>query len=552
MNKFCDSLTRFSRRPTDEVRIGTIGVGGDNPIRLQSMTNTDTNDTEASAAQVERIAAAGGEIVRLTAQGRREAANLGRIRALLDSRGCRVPLVADIHFLPSAALVAAEQVEKVRINPGNWNERGGEFDELLSACRRRGVALRIGVNHGSLSPSIMERYGDTVEGMVASAMEYLRRCREASFGQVVVSIKSSNVRVMVQAYRMLVAAMRREGMRYPLHLGVTEAGDDREGRVKSAVGIGALLCDGIGDTIRVSLTEAPEREIPVARTLAGYFAGRENHAPIPDVDESLYSPYEYRRRMSAETDGIGGNLPPVIASEIPGVVRSRLFEARVADIDSIPDGRVVLLSTDNLNGVAEQRAFFLKMIEKGKTNPVVIRRTYDERDAEALQVKAAADLGPLLLDGFAEEAQQDDPALLASLVGAGIPVMGHLGLTPQSIHKYGTYAVRAKEQAEADKLVRDAHLLEEAGCFGLVLEKIPAVLGTRVSQELEIPTIGIGAGGGTDGQVLVIHDMLGINNEFSPRFLRRYADLYTQMMTGVSRYVEDVKSGDFPSEQEQY
>ena len=386
MNKFCDSLTRFSRRPTDEVRIGTVGVGGDNPIRLQSMTNTDTNDTEASAAQVERIAAAGGEIVRLTAQGRREAANLGRIRALLDSRGCRVPLVADIHFLPSAALVAAEQVEKVRINPGNWNERGGEFDELLSACRRRGVALRIGVNHGSLSPSIMERYGDTVEGMVASAMEYLRRCREASFGQVVVSIKSSNVRVMVQAYRMLVAAMRREGMRYPLHLGVTEAGDDREGRVKSAVGIGALLCDGIGDTIRVSLTEAPEREIPVARTLAGYFAGRENHAPIPDVDESLYSPYEYRRRMSAETDGIGGNLPPVIASEIPGVVRSRLFEARVADIDSIPDGRVVLLSTDTLNGVAEQRAFFLKMIEKGKTNPVVIRRTYDERDAEALQV----------------------------------------------------------------------------------------------------------------------------------------------------------------------
>ena len=168
MDKFCDSLTRFSRRPTAEVRIGTVGVGGDNPIRLQSMTNTDTNDTEASAAQVERIAAAGGEIVRLTAQGRREAANLGRIRTLLDSRGCRVPLVADIHFLPAAALVAAEQVEKVRINPGNWNERGGEFDELLSTCRRRGVALRIGVNHGSLSPSIMERYGDTGEGMVSS------------------------------------------------------------------------------------------------------------------------------------------------------------------------------------------------------------------------------------------------------------------------------------------------------------------------------------------------------------------------------------------------
>ena len=267
MDKFCDSLTRFSRRPTDEVRIGAVGVGGDNPIRLQSMTNTDTNDTEASAAQVERIAAAGGEIVRLTAQGRREAANLGRIRALLDNRGCRVPLVADIHFLPAAALVAAEQVEKVRINPGNWNERGGEFDELLSTCRRRGVALRIGVNHGSLSPSIMERYGDTVEGMVASAMEYLRRCREASFGQVVVSIKSSNVRVMVQAYRMLVAAMRREGMRYPLHLGVTEAGTPSMGMVKSAMGIGGLLCMGIGDTIRVTLTADPVEEIYAAKKI---------------------------------------------------------------------------------------------------------------------------------------------------------------------------------------------------------------------------------------------------------------------------------------------
>lgn len=325
MDKFCDSLTRFSRRPTDEVRIGAVGVGGDNPIRLQSMTNTDTNDTEASAAQVERIAAAGGEIVRLTAQGRREAANLGRIRALLDNRGCRVPLVADIHFLPAAALVAAEQVEKVRINPGNWNERGGEFDELLSTCRRRGVALRIGVNHGSLSPSIMERYGDTVEGMVASAMEYLRRCREASFGQVVVSIKSSNVRVMVQAYRMLVAAMRREGMRYPLHLGVTEAGDDREGRVKSAVGIGALLCDGIGDTIRVSLTEAPEREIPVARDAGrllrrprepradprcGRVAVQPLRVPPPHVGRDG----RHRRQPSArhcERDTRGGPLPAI-------------------------------------------------------------------------------------------------------------------------------------------------------------------------------------------------------------------------------------------------
>ena len=376
MDKFCDSLTRFSRRPTDEVRIGAVGVGGDNPIRLQSMTNTDTNDTEASAAQVERIAAAGGEIVRLTAQGRREAANLGRIRALLDNRGCRVPLVADIHFLPAAALVAAEQVEKVRINPGNWNERGGEFDELLSTCRRRGVALRIGVNHGSLSPSIMERYGDTVEGMVASAMEYLRRCREASFGQVVVSIKSSNVRVMVQAYRMLVAAMRREGMRYPLHLGVTEAGDDREGRVKSAVGIGALLCDGIGDTIRVSLTEAPEHEIPVAELLVRHFAERPGIFPV--LHPERYSPTEYRRRTNIQV--------PVVHSEPL-------------------DGFRVIEAVSG-NPTAELRAAILNL---DTPEPVVVKRRYEETSLETLAVKAAADLGVLLLDGLADGIWIDAP-----------------------------------------------------------------------------------------------------------------------------------------------
>ena len=402
MKKFCDSLTAFSRRETTVVRVGGIGIGGDNPVRIQSMTNTDTNDTEASAAQVLRIAAAGGEIVRLTAQGRREAANLGRIRERLDGLGCRVPLVADIHFQPATALVAAEQVEKVRINPGNFNDRGGQFSELLGICRRRGVALRIGVNHGSLAPAIVERYGDTVEGMVASAMEFLRLCRDEAFDQVVLSVKSSNVRVMVQAYRMLVAAMRAEGMAFPVHLGVTEAGDDREGRIKSAVGIGALLADGIGDTIRVSLTEAPEREIPVARLLASYFEGRESHRPIPAVDETLYSPYEYLRRASDEVSGIGGNRPPVIWSEVPPEVRETVFETDIHGISRIPAGRVVVLSTDNLNGVAEQRAAFLLIREKGLRNPVVIRRTYDETDAETLQVKAAADLGLLLIDGFGD------------------------------------------------------------------------------------------------------------------------------------------------------
>ena len=402
MEKFCDSLTRYRRRPTLETKVGGVGIGGDNPIRIQSMTNTDTNDTEASVEQVLRIVGAGGEIVRLTAQGRREAANLERIRRRLDERGCRVPLVADIHFLPSAALEAAEHVEKVRINPGNFNEKNGEFDRLLDICRRRGTALRIGVNHGSLSPSIVARYGDTVEGMTASAMEFLHRCRDAAFDRVVLSVKSSNVRVMVHAYRMLVAAMRAEGMRYPLHLGVTEAGDDREGRIKSAVGIGALLADGLGDTIRVSLTEAPEREIPVARKLAAYFEGRERHAPIPDADGSFYSPYEYRRRVSRSVGGIGGNRPPVVWNEIPADIRQTFVEADIRSIDDVPDGSVVVLTTDNLNGVAEQRAAFLRMAAQGKDNPVVIARHYDETDLETLQIKAAADLGVLFVDGFGD------------------------------------------------------------------------------------------------------------------------------------------------------
>lgn len=402
MEKFCDSLTAYKRRDTLEVRVGSVVIGGGHPVRIQSMTNTDTNDTAASVAQIRRIADAGGEIVRLTAQGRREAANLADIHARLRAEGYDTPLVADIHFVPEAALTAAEHVEKVRINPGNFNDKGGQFDALLAVCRRRGAALRIGVNHGSLAPEIMERYGDTPEGMVASAMGFLRRCRDAGFAQVVVSMKSSNVRVMVYAYRMLAAAMRAERMDYPLHLGVTEAGDAEDGRVKSAVGIGALLADGIGDTIRVSLTEAPEREIPVACKLAGYFAGRERHAPIPDVNSDYYSPYRYRKRLSDEIDGIGGNRPVAIWSEIPERVRGRIMEADIRSVDSIIPGQIILLTTNNINGVAEQRAFFLRMAELGLTNPVIVKRSYAETDLETLQIKAAADTGMLFLDGFGD------------------------------------------------------------------------------------------------------------------------------------------------------
>ena len=253
------NLSEYSRRPSCEVRIGRVVIGGGHPVAVQSMTNTDTNDTEASVAQIERIDRAGGKIVRLTAQGRREGENLARIVRRLRDEGFDTAVVADIHFLPEVAAIAAQYVDKVRINPGNYRTDRGELEELIARCRERGVALRIGVNHGSLAKRVFDQWGDTPQGMVVSAMEFLRVCKAHGFDQVVVSMKSSNTRVMVAAYRLLVAAMDAEDMHYPIHLGVTEAGSGIEGRIKSAVGIGALLCDGIGDTIRVSLTEAPWR-----------------------------------------------------------------------------------------------------------------------------------------------------------------------------------------------------------------------------------------------------------------------------------------------------
>jgi len=281
------------RRKTTPVRIGRVTIGGDNPVAVQSMTNTPTMDTEASAAQIIRIAEAGGDIVRLTAQTPAHSRNLGEIRRMVRSRGCTVPLVADIHYNPAAAFAAAEEVEKVRINPGNFVDPGRKFEQrdytdeeykaelqrlhdafvpFLELCASRGVAIRLGVNHGSLSDRIRNRYGDTPEGMVESAMEFLRICVEQGFGDVVISIKSSNVVVMTRTVRLLARTMQAEGMAFPLHLGVTEAGDGDDGRIKSAVGIGSLLVDGLGDTIRVSLSEDPEREIPVARMILDYTA----------------------------------------------------------------------------------------------------------------------------------------------------------------------------------------------------------------------------------------------------------------------------------------
>lgn len=373
------NLTKYERRPSREVRIGRVVIGGDRPIAVQSMTNTDTKDTEACIRQIERIFRAGGPIVRLTAQGRREGENLERIVRRLREEGCDAAVVADIHFVPEVAAIAAKYVDKVRINPGNYNSSHGEFEALIDRCRERGVAIRIGVNHGSLSKRVFDEWGDTPEGMVASAMEFLRVCREKAFDQVVVSMKSSNTRVMVAAYRLLAEAMEREGMDYPLHLGVTEAGNGIEGRIKSAVGIGALLADGIGDTIRVSLTEAPENEIPVAQLLVDHFARRSGVFSVKYPER--YTPTRYSRRTRVQT--------PLIHSELPA------------------DWRVIEALTEN--PTAELRAAILSLDRADE--PVAVCRRYEDTTVEAVAVKAAADLGSLFLDGLADGIRIDAPHL---------------------------------------------------------------------------------------------------------------------------------------------
>ncbi len=376
------NLSKFERRPTREVRIGKVTVGGKNPIAVQSMTNTDTNDTEACVAQIARIARAGGPIVRLTAQGRREGENLANIARRVRKEGLGTALVADIHFLPEVAAIAALSVEKVRINPGNYRNDRGELETLVARCRERGVALRIGVNHGSLAKRVFDEWGDTPQGMVVSAMEFLHECRRLAFDQVVVSMKSSNTRVMVAAYRLLVAAMEAEGMDYPIHLGVTEAGNGLEGRIKSAVGIGALLADGIGDTIRVSLTEAPENEIPVARLLVDHFAHRPGEFPV--LHPERYSPTEYRRRSAVQV--------PVVSGE--------------------PAEGFRVIEAVSENPTAELRAAILNLEQPDE--PVIVRRRYNERSLETLAVKAAADLGVLFLDGLADGIRLEAPGFPAA------------------------------------------------------------------------------------------------------------------------------------------
>jgi (E)-4-hydroxy-3-methylbut-2-enyl-diphosphate synthase len=345
--RYCNSLTEYSRFVTREVNIGDVPLGGNNPIRIQSMTTTDTMDTIGTVEQSIRMIEAGCEYVRITAPSIKEAQNLAEIKKQLRQRGYNTPLVADIHFTPNAAEVAARIVEKVRVNPGNYADKKkfdqidytdlqyqGELDRifqkftpLVKICKEYGTAMRIGTNHGSLSDRIMSRYGDTPQGMVESAMEFIRMCEELNYYNLVISMKSSNPQVMVQAYRLLVETMVAENMNYPLHLGVTEAGDGEDGRIKSAVGIGTLLEDGLGDTVRVSLTEEPEAEAPVAIALVDRYTKRSQESRIKSQDKTYnsqlathnfqHNPYEYQKRLTYEANAfIGGHMVPRVVVDL--------------------------------------------------------------------------------------------------------------------------------------------------------------------------------------------------------------------------------------------
>ncbi len=475
-------LFNYTRRETPSVRVGNLTLGSGNPIRVQSMTNTSTMDTEGSVSQILRIVERGGELVRLTTQGSREAINLGEIKRAVIETGCNVPLVADVHFNAAVADVAAQYADKVRVNPGNYVdtartfkhieytdeeyaaelERLGErFTAFLNLCKQEGKAIRVGVNHGSLSDRIMSRYGDTPGGVVESCMEFLRICHREDFKDVVVSIKTSNTPIMVTTVRLLCQVMREEGIVYPLHLGVTEAGDAEDGRIKSAVGIGALLADGIGDTLRVSLAEAPENEIPVAKELVDYITRRDGHARIDGEVSSTFDYLNPAARNTTEVLSIGGdNAPAVIsapfensnsdlapdftatadgisgsAGTYPLTTISKLSE--VSDdsphfllveykeltaeaIENIKKrkGCIIAAYSNHINPVGELRALVHKLTTSGITAPVIAYSRYNETSIESLRIKAAADLGVLLIDGLCNGIWIENPSLPAVEINA--------------------------------------------------------------------------------------------------------------------------------------
>lgn len=442
------ALFGYGRRPSVEVKVGATAIGAHNPVRLQSMANTSTMDTEASVGQAIRIIEAGSELVRFTAQGVREAENLAEIRSRLRGKGYTQPIVADIHFNPKAAFAAAATVEKVRINPGNFVDPGRTFRKIeytdaeyaeelrrledklvpfLVKCRENDTAIRLGVNHGSLSDRIMSRYGDTPDGMVESAMEFLRVCRRHDFDRIVISIKASNVVVMTATVMKLIAAMDKEDMHFPLHLGVTEAGDGEDGRIKSALGIGTLLSMGIGDTIRVSLSEAPEAELPVARAIMDYI---DLIAAEPQI-EGVYAPaHDLRdasRRPSDAIGNVGGGNQAVVASAVSvaeyaadacpdffvdGDNALPISAEEVLAGEKVPAGKIILLSASGVGQGARLLAAMHRLAVDGVRNPVIIKVAYpDVTDADTVKLRAAIDLGPVLLSGFTDGVMVDAPAL---------------------------------------------------------------------------------------------------------------------------------------------
>ncbi|MBQ9555195.1 MAG: (E)-4-hydroxy-3-methylbut-2-enyl-diphosphate synthase [Muribaculaceae bacterium] len=476
-------IFNYKRRSTVSVNVGGISMGSEWPVRVQSMTNTATDDVEASAAQCQRIAYAGADYVRLTAQGVKQAHSIGDISQVLRSQGCHIPLIADIHFNPQAALAAAQVCEGVRINPGNFVDPARTFKQLeytdeeyqaelerireallpfIAICREHHTAVRLGVNHGSLSDRIMSRYGNTAAGMVESVMEFLRVFVQENFLDVVISMKASNVVVMVEAVRRLVKAMDSEDMHFPLHLGVTEAGFGEDGRIKSAVGIGTLMAEGLGDTIRVSLSEDPELEIPVARKLVDYIAQREGHEPLEGSYSEGYDPLCPARRETVTVDSrIGGTEPPVVIASyrpdeldsecavqpdlyysadglIDGMHRflvplgcwhgernayplltlgewNRCPEATVRFLQlpaTTPVGRldflrgredtVLVITPVGKNIPGEQQAITHALDSAGIHCPVVMRNNYADSSSEWLQVKAGTDLGAVMLNRRAD------------------------------------------------------------------------------------------------------------------------------------------------------
>jgi (E)-4-hydroxy-3-methylbut-2-enyl-diphosphate synthase len=476
MFQFTENPYSYRRFATKEIKIGNTALGGSNPVRIQSMCNTNTMDTMATVSQSIRMIEAGCEYIRITAPGIKEAENLANIKNELLKKGYQTPLIADIHFNPKAAEVAAAIVEKVRINPGNYIDRNSikfDFNEqeyndelqriaarlypLIEICRKNQTAIRLGSNHGSLSNRILNRYGDTPMGMVESAMEFIRICEGFNFNSLVLSMKSSNVKVMIASTRLLVATMKEEGMNYPIHLGVTEAGDAEDGRIKSAAGIGSLLEDGIGDTIRVSLTEEPEFELPVARKIISYYQYRENIGKIvAQQPDYTVNPYIYARRASISADNIGGSMPIVVLSEaisnkvdyivsgnkITNAVTAEAFELihvfnqqnniqtenKVCFVElHHPESfnfkdkdfldyikkqiNLVIVTAFKGGGIKMERLFFAGLIHAGIQTPVIVKKTYQNHDKEAFQLQAAADYSALLVDGFCDGIWIENPEI---------------------------------------------------------------------------------------------------------------------------------------------